>query len=184
MSSHNSYRGINPLIITTVSRKAKSFIKEYYYFTESDFDDLQQEFTIVVLNNLDHYNPNKSSLKTFISKIIDNKATDLIRYKKLRYKAELKSDTDLELLMDSISETDDLLGEGSNINIIEQLEMSFDIGLMYNLLPDHLADLCKLLQTMSINEIVRTTGVSRSTIHRYLKKIKTILIESDFDDYF
>lgn len=52
MSSHNSYRGINPLIITTVSRKAKSFIKEYYYFTESDFDDLQQEFTIVVLNSV------------------------------------------------------------------------------------------------------------------------------------
>ncbi len=102
----------------------------------------------------------------------------------MRYKAELESDTDLELLMDSISETDNLLGDGSIINIIEQLEMSFDIELMCNLLPDHLADLCKLLQTMSINEIVRTTGVSRSTIHRYLKKIKTILIESDFDDYF
>lgn len=184
MSFHNSYRGIDPLIITTVRRKSKSLIKKYHYFTESDFDDLQQEFTITVLNNLNHYNTNKSSLKTFISKIIDNKATDLIRYKKLRYKAELESDTDLELLMDSISETDDLLGEGSNINIIEQLEMSFDIELMCNLLPDHLADLCKLLQTMSINEIVRTTGVSRSTIHRYLKKIKTILTEHDFDDYF
>lgn len=184
MSSHNSYRGIEPLIVATVRRKSKSLIKKYHYFTESDFDDLQQEFTIAVLNNLNHYNPNKSSLKTFISKIIDNKATDLIRYKKLRYKSEFDSNTDLELLMDSISETDDLLGERSSINIIEQLEMSFDIGLMCNLLPDHLADLCKLLQTMSINEIVRTTGVSRSTIHRYLKKIKAILIESDFDDYF
>lgn len=184
MSSHNSYRGIDPLIVTTVRRKSKSLIKKYYYFTESDFDDLQQEFTIAVLNNLNHYNPKKSSLKTFISKIIDNKATDLIRYKRLKYKSEFDSNTDLELMMDSISETDDLLGEGSNLNIIEQLEMSFDIGLMCNLLPDHLADLCKLLQTMSINEIVRTTGVSRSTIHRYLRKIKTILTEHDFDDYF
>ena len=79
MSSHNSYRGIEPLIVATVRRKSKSLIKKYHYFTESDFDGLQQEFTIAVLNNLNHYNPNKSSLKTFISKIIDNKATDLRR---------------------------------------------------------------------------------------------------------
>ncbi|CAN0601689.1 unnamed protein product, partial [Ectocarpus sp. 12 AP-2014] len=88
MSSYNSYRGIEPLIVATVRRKSKSLIKKYHYFTESDFDDLQQKFTIAVLNNLNHYNPNKSSLKTFISKIIDNKATDLIRYKKLSYKSE------------------------------------------------------------------------------------------------
>ena len=127
MSLHSLYNTIYPFIVSTAHRKARSLIKKYYYFSESDFDDLMQEFAIVVLKKLDKYDSSKSSIKTFISRIINNKAADLIEYKKLKYKAKLESDTDWELIMDSISETGNVFRETAAFDIIDQIELVFDI---------------------------------------------------------
>ncbi|GAB4165580.1 MAG: hypothetical protein Tsb006_5080 [Rickettsiaceae bacterium] len=182
MYSRNSYKGIDPFIVSTANRKAKSLI-QYHCFSESDLEELQQELLIAALMSLNQYDPGKSAFRTYISRVIDNKATDLIRHRLSKYQAELALSNNLELTFDSISEADDPF-RASAADIINQLELSVDIERICNSLPNELADLCKLLQVMNITEIIQYTGLSRSTIHRQLKKIKMILMKYDFDDCF
>ena len=182
MSLHNSYNITNKVIISIIDKKAK-IVSQHYCFSKSDLDDLKHEFIVAVMEKLDKYDPSKSSIQTFISKIIDNRSADLIEYRKSKCKAELESYSDLESIIDSISEINDIFRENTNADIINHLEIAFDIEQIYNILPDHLAEICKLLQTMSISKAAKVTGISRRTLHRYLKKIKSILSKNGFSDY-
>ena len=194
MYSNNHYEGINPIIISTVRKKARKLIK-HKCFLSSDLEDLEQELMIDLLSKLIHYDSSKSSLQTFTQNIIENKASNLIRdiSRKKRgsqmticslYKPIGVGDNKDEayLLIDTIS-ADSRFYEYSLSDLTRQLEFEFDVRQVINKLPDNLGKLCKLLQIMTVAEIAEETRTSRNTVYKELKMLRTIFADSNLQDY-
>ena len=194
MYSNNHYEGINPIIISTVRKKARKLIK-HKCFLSSDLEDLEQELMIDLLSKLIHYDSSKSSLQTFTQNIIENKASNLIRdiSRKKRgsqmticslYKPIGVGDNKDEayLLIDTIS-ADSRFYEYSLSDLTRQLEFEFDVRQVINKLPDNLGKLCKLLQIMTVAEIAEETRTSRNTVYKALKMLRTIFADSNLQDY-
>lgn len=194
MYSNNHYEGINPIIISTVRKKARKLIK-HKCFLSSDLEDLEQELMIDLLSKLIHYDSSKSSLQTFTQNIIENKASNMIRdiSRKKRgsqmaicslYEPIGVGDNKDEayLLIDTIS-ADSSFYEYSISDLTRQLEFEFDVRQVINKLPDNLGKLCKLLQIMTVAEIAEETGTSRNTVYKALKMLRTIFADSNLQDY-
>jgi RNA polymerase sigma-70 factor (ECF subfamily) len=194
MYSNNHYEGINPIIISTVRKKARKLIK-HKCFLSSDLEDLEQELMIDLLSKLIHYDSSKSSLQTFTQNIIENKASNMIRdiSRKKRgsqmaicslYEPIGVGDNKDEayLLIDTIS-ADSSFYEYSISDLTRQLEFEFDVRQVINKLPDNLGKLCKLLQIMTVAEIAEETGTSRNTVYKALKMLRTIFADSNIQDY-
>jgi RNA polymerase sigma-70 factor (ECF subfamily) len=194
MYSNNHYEGINPIIISTVRKKARKLIK-HKCFLSSDLEDLEQELMIDLLSKLIHYDSSKSSLQTFTQNIIENKASNMIRdiSRKKRgsqmticslYKPIGVGDNKDEayLLIDTIS-ADSRFYEYSLSDLTRQLEFEFDVRQVINKLPDNLGKLCKLLQIMTVAEIAEETRTSRNTVYKALKMLRTIFADSNIQDY-
>ena len=194
MYSNNHYEGINPIIISTVRKKARKLIK-HKCFLSSDLEDLEQELMIDLLSKLIHYDSSKSSLQTFTQNIIENKASNMIRdiSRKKRgsqmticslYKPIGVGDNKDEayLLIDTIS-ADSRFYEYSLSDLTRQLEFEFDVRQVINKLPDNLGKLCKLSQIMTVAEIAEETRTSRNTVYKALKMLRTIFADSNLQDY-
>jgi len=194
MYSNNHYEGINPIIISTVRKKARKLIK-HKCFLSSDLEDLEQELMIDLLSKLIHYDSSKSSLQTFTQNIIENKASNMIRdiSRKKRgsqmaicslYEPIGVGDNKDEayLLIDTIS-ADSSFYEYSISDLTRQLEFEFDVRQVINKLPDNLGKLCKLLQIMTVAEIAEETGTSRNTVYKALTMLRTIFADSNIQDY-
>ena len=194
MYSNNHYEGINPIIISTVRKKARKLIK-HKCFLSSDLEDLEQELMIDLLSKLIHYDSSKSSLQTFTQNIIENKASNMIRdiSRKKRgsqmaicslYEPIDVGDNKDEayLLIDTIS-ADSSFYEYSISDLTRQLEFEFDVRQVINKLPDNLGKLCKLLQIMTVAEIAEETRTSRNTVYKALKMLRTIFADSNLQDY-
>ena len=194
MYSNNHYEGINPIIISTVRKKARKLIK-HKCFLSSDLEDLEQELMIDLLSKLIHYDSSKSSLQTFTQNIIENKASNMIRdisRKKRGSQMAIWSlyepigigdnKDEAYLLIDTIS-ADSRFYEYSLSDLTRQLEFEFDVRQVINKLPDNLGKLCKLLQIMTVAEIAEETGTSRNTVYKALKMLRTIFADSNLQDY-
>ena len=194
MYSNNHYEGINPIIISTVRKKARKLIK-HKCFLSSDLEDLEQELMIDLLSKLIHYNSSKSSLQTFTQNIIENKASNMIsdisRKKRGSQMAICSlyepigvgdNKDEAYLLIDTIS-ADSSFYEYSISDLTRQLEFEFDVRQVINKLPDNLGKLCKLLQIMTVAEIAEETGTSRNTVYKALKMLRTIFADSNIQDY-
>lgn len=194
MYSNNHYEGINPIIISTVRRKARKLIKNKC-FLSSDLEDLEQELMIDLLSKLIHYDSSKSSLQTFTQNIIENKASNMIRDISRKKRGSQMAICSLYepigigdnkdeayLLIDTIS-ADSRFYEYSISDLTRQLEFEFDVRQVINKLPDNLGKLCKLLQIMTVAEIAEETGTSRNTVYKALKMLRTIFADSNLQDY-
>lgn len=186
MYSNNKYDGINPLIVSIVRCKVYQLIN-HQYFSKNDFQDLEQELIIEVLNKLVNYNPDKSSLSTFVKRITRDKAINLITHRlaqKNDYKISIHSlyepitgnnEEQTCLLIDIIS-SNATFYDYDDFDSIEQMNIEFEIEVKQILktLPNDLYNLYELLQYKNINEILRHTGMSRRTFYRKLKILKKI----------
>ena len=194
MYSNNHYEGINPIIISTVRKKARKLIK-HKCFLSSDLEDLEQELMIDLLSKLIHYDSSKSSLQTFTQNIIENKASNMIRDISRKKRGSQMAICSLYepigigdnkdeayLLIDTIS-ADSSFYEYSISDLTRQLEFEFDVRQVINKLPDNLGKLCKLLQIMTVAEIAEETRTSRNTVYKALKMLRTIFADSNLQDY-
>lgn len=187
MYSNNKYDGINPVIVSIVRRKIYQLIN-HKYFSKDDFQDLEQELIIEVLNKLVNYNPDKSSLSTFVKRITRDKAINLITNRlaqKNDYKISIYSlyepitDNDEEqtcLLIDTVSSNVTFYDYNCS-DSIEQMELKLHIEQLINKTPKDLAQLYEDLQNMSISEISKVRKKSRTTIHKKIKILKKILYD-------
>ena len=112
MHSNNKYDCTNPNIISIVRIKVHQLVN-HKYFSKYEFQDLEQELIIEVWNKRDNYDPDKSSLSTFATKIIEDKAANLIEHRSCQknsykllihslYEPVLRNDEESSLLAEII----------------------------------------------------------------------------------
>src|SRR5690349_10177677 len=80
MYSNNRYDGIDPRIVSIISKKARRLIKHRLFFPH-EVEDIQQELINHLITQLRHYKPSEHALFSFAEKVITNKVNKIILHK-------------------------------------------------------------------------------------------------------
>jgi TolA-binding protein len=88
------------------------------------------------------------------------------------------------LKMETLDQEDYLRRTGKLSRPMSELRnLSIDLRSAVQTLPPELRELCKRLQTESVTEISRDTGIPRGTIYESIKKLRAIFEDAGLKDY-
>jgi RNA polymerase sigma factor (sigma-70 family) len=124
-------------------------------FIDEDQKDLEQELFCEVWPYLDRYNKDKSSFNTFVAKLTENSARNLLQ-KRLCAKRDISnyiSIDDAELFLDEV-------------------ERHADIDYMISTLPQKWQDICEQLKFFGLSEVAMMNNISRTTLNSIIRKIR------------
>ncbi|WP_265022340.1 MULTISPECIES: sigma-70 family RNA polymerase sigma factor [unclassified Wolbachia] len=153
---NNSYQGIDPIIVKYVTFHASSLKSKSCFINES-LEDIEQELFYQVWQYLDQYDEKRSSFNTFIARLTNHRARNMLR-DQLRLKRNI--------IFDDIS---DDIQDSSNLET--EAIIRTDINSIISTLSKRDRNLCELLKTLTVSEVSAMTKVSKASIYRVLDKI-------------
>jgi RNA polymerase sigma-70 factor (ECF subfamily) len=189
MESENYYPGLDEFAVKLIKRKARQLAGRVG-FLQADRQDLEQEMALDLLLRLPRYDPALAKRETFITRLIDHKIATLIEAQKAGVRDFRKDAGSLDdrPLGDDGEPTDEpplLRGRDYVRRAIagarreeEQRDLRADIEKVLSDLPDggrvDVHFLCERLQSASISEISRETGLPRSTLYEAIQKLRDL----------
>ncbi|MDY6903826.1 MAG: sigma-70 family RNA polymerase sigma factor [Thermodesulfobacteriota bacterium] len=197
MGFDNHYEGIDKYAVQLIKYKARQLVGRVG-FTESDRDDLEQELMLDLLRRLPKFNPARAQRNTFIARVVEHKIATIIESKKAGMR-------DYRLCRCSLNEKFET-GNYENSFCVERIEtidqeeyfrrtgklsrptdelraLTIDVHKAVEQLPPELRRLCKRLETETVTEISRDTGIPRGTIYESIKKLRAIFEDAGLRDY-
>ena len=160
-----------------------------------DRDDVHQELLLACLPRLQKFDATKSSSSTFIHRIVNNGAANLI-------KARTAACRDHRLCQNSLSDPIEFGARGSAefrdnvsaddyearvgrsaLSARERTELRFDIGKVIATLPTELAAIAILLKSESVVDTGRRLGLSRATVYRRVSNIRQVFASAGLNQY-
>jgi len=194
MGFENHYEGIDEYAVQLIKYKARQLVGRVG-FTESDREDLEQEMVLDLLRRLPKFDPKRAGRNTFIARIVEHKVATIIEAQKagmrdyrlcscsLNDRLEDEEGRSIER-METIDQEDYLRRTGKLSRPMSELRnLSIDLRSAVQTLPPELRELCKRLQTESVTEISRDTGIPRGTIYESIKKLRAIFEDAGLKDY-
>ncbi|BBO89842.1 sigma-70 family RNA polymerase sigma factor [Desulfosarcina ovata] len=194
MGYENRYQGIDDYAVRIIKYKARQLVGRVG-FTESDRQDLEQEMVFDLLRRLPKFKPERAQRNTFIARVVEHKVATIIEAQKagmrdyrlcscsLNDRFENEEGGSVERI-DTINQDDYLQRTGKLSRPISDLRgLSIDVRSAVEKLPPELRELCKRLQTESVTEISRDTGIPRGTIYESIKKLRTLFEDAGLKDY-
>lgn len=176
-----------------IKHKARQLVGKFG-FTPSDREDLEQEMILDLIRRLPQYDPSKAARTTFISRIVEHKVASLIEARTSKRRDFRMEDGSLNDQVDvdhsgierleTVDAEQYLLRTGAiSMPLLEQLELGIDIARVVMQLPDNLRELCIRLQTQSVTEISRETGVPRYKLYESIKTLRAVFEKAGLKKY-
>jgi len=194
MGFENHYEGIDEYAVQLIKYKARQLVGRVG-FTESDRDDLEQELMLDLLRRLPKYNPDRAQRNTFIARVVEHKIATIIESQKagmrdyrlcrcsLNDRFEDEEGGSIER-METIDQEDYLRRTGKLSRTADELRaLTIDVRKAMEQLPPELRRLCQRLETETVTEISRETGIPRGTIYESIKKLRAIFEDAGLRDY-
>jgi RNA polymerase sigma-70 factor (ECF subfamily) len=172
-----------------IRHKVKQLVKQGK-FPPHMADDLVQELSLDFLRRRPKYDAARSSRETFTVRIVGNKIASLLRARRARVRDFRRNGCSLDELVDSGEGTpvarhetvDEQAGrEGRGHEDLHHLIQ--DVHTVLDSLPGDLKSLCIQLQSMTVSEIARSTGVPRTTIYELIRKLHEHFKDARLGDY-
>lgn len=140
-------------------------------FTISDVPDIEQELALDLLKALPKFDPNKASLPTFISRVVNRRCISLLRDAR---HPKRRGGTSLEAAMgDDIAKDQRHRMTGYRPDEApEKAEVAEVVQQAVGKLPERLHKIAILLMSRTQAEAARELGVSETTIHRARNQIR------------
>lgn len=156
---------------------------------DCDCDDLMQDFYYEIIEKYDSYNPEKGSVKTYFSKIIENKRNQIYRYKNADKRRVLEAAKVLSIEDDCL-DYEDKLGEEESIYTIPMSEVveaatpsNSDIDKLISridyeelvakvLTPEEQKILSVIENSRSRTEAIKKLNLSNGSFYRAIERIK------------
>ena len=152
-----------------------------------EVEDVQQDLIEAVLRRLPKFDGGRAGVKTFISRLINNKIADLLRshVAACRGKGRTRESLD-DWVRDETGTwvrryaTIEESRRREHLGICErgdheQRELEMDIASVTESLPSEQRIICVMLRTKTPTEISRETGMSRSAIYKHIAAIRAVL---------
>ena len=153
--------------------------------TESDREDLQQDFILELLKAFRRFDPAKSSRKTFIARVLDRKFKHIVRNGATRMRHEARDPVSLDRVMERYTPTADVRMNHTGQVCIggqQRIELRLDLEQVLATLPARLRRICELRKIYSPAEIARRLDVVPSTVCRAIAKVRAHVKAAGLDD--
>lgn len=190
MSASNRLEGIDPYTTMHIREKVKQLIKRRKFPPHME-DDLVQELSLDFLLRRPKYDPTrKASRETFTVRVVRNKIASMLRARRAKVRDFRRNGCSLDESVDSgegapvarHETVDEQIGRvgrrGDELNYLKQ-----DVRDVIETLPDELRRLCVQLQSMTVSEIARATGVPRTTINGSVRKLRRRFKDAGLGEY-
>lgn len=188
--SNNRYGGVDSYAAFFIGYKVKQLIRSPF-FTYDDYEDLQQELMLAYLLAWPTFDKSKGNRKSFIKAVINNRAGWIVEEAKRQKRWTGQKDISLSTqvfqdentieMIDLFSNEDHVWGDVfASISHISA-EQKIDMEYLLSELPPELSDLFYQLQSYSIKDISRNTGLAQSTVFSRVKRLRQFLKENYFD---
>jgi len=194
VGADSSRKTLDEYALTCIRHKAYQLVGQAG-FTADDLEDLEQELTIHLFEQLPKFNPARGAFSTFVDRVVGHKAADILD-------ARFAARRDCRIYVGSIDDTV-RLREGGEVPIIDldledavhvqrgisapspHAEAEFRINFeraIAALTPEQ-RDLCQRLLTATIAEISAATGVPRPTLYDRLRQIRAAFERAGLKEY-
>jgi RNA polymerase sigma-70 factor, ECF subfamily len=191
----SKHDGLSEYARNLIRRKARQLIGKYG-FNRDDCEDLMQELTLDLLIRLSKFDASKACLDTFVSRIVDRRVANVIRYQRqVKRDFHRRAPSLDEPIRDdegraisrgeriSQDEYDLRMGKYTS-NEAEREEMRMEVGAAISGLPWDLQLLANLLRTHSMTEAARKLGVHRDTLYSArLPRLRQIFEDKGLREY-
>lgn len=150
-----------------------------------DIEDIKQDLWMDLLLRLPAYDPERSSLRTFITRLVRNKRENLREsyraQKRDVWKAGPSLDEEIELDDGVAGRRGDLLNSddydldvrGRNLTALARLELSIDMRAVLRGLDEEQLIICQLIEDApSLVAVARALGMSRPTLYQRLAVLR------------
>ena len=184
---------IEPSIQAVIRFKAVQLVRSGYGYSPDDRDDLQQDLWLDAFVRSRKFDPTRASRRTFVNRIVANRAATLIEARTAGcrdYRACTRSldepagQDGTTLFGDSLCTDDYESRMGRNpISSVHHSELRADVERVIALLPQHLADVARLLMSKTVVQAARQLKVSRSGLYRRLAEIREVFAAAGLDSY-
>ena len=195
MDFKNSYDGIDDYAVRIIKHKARKLTGCKGY-SGSDREDLEQEMIYDLLRRLPKYDSEKAQLNTFIARVVENRIATIIEERQAGKRDWRLSTASLNDRLDQgengtverqeVYDMDEYLRQSGRFsrNPIDQMQLRIDLKNAIEALPPELRSLCNRLQTESVTEISRNTGIPRGTLYDRIKKLRVLFEDRELRNYF
>ena len=189
--SNNRYGGVDSYAAFFIGYKVKQLIRSPF-FKYDDYEDLQQELMLAYLLAWPTFDKNKGNRKSFIKAVINNRAGWIVEeakrqkrwtgQKDISLSTQVSQDENTIEMIDLFSNEDHVWGDVfASISYISA-EQNIDMEYLLSELPPELNDLFYQLQSYSIKDISRNTGLAQSTVFSRVKRLRQFLKENYFEE--
>ena len=190
----NGFEGLDDYSINLIRYKTRRLIGQAGY-TRSDQEDIEQDLSIHLRQQLPKHDPRKGTLKTFVNTVLDNKIRTMVsarltsqfdfRQHDCSLDDMIEADTgDMVSRAEAIDAEEYLMATGRlNRRTLDIVELRIDVRCAVSMLPADLQDLCARLQERTIVDIAREDGVSRHKIDELRRRIAFLFLEHGLDQY-
>jgi RNA polymerase sigma-70 factor (ECF subfamily) len=166
-----------------IKSKARELVVKYG-FPWSEFENLQQEMLLDLIQRLPKFDPRRSPLNAFITRIVNNKGADLIWQRSSPSRERIRCEISIDLVLErdgrSVRLGDTLCGPGG-----EPSDLAVDLARAVASLPKDLRTLWDLMVTgLTLTQIAARTGTPRPTLYGRLDKLREHLKRAGIGAYF
>jgi len=177
MQANDSNTFIDEYAIRIIRHKAKSLIGKKG-LTKSDLEDIEHDLIVDLLQRLPKYDSDKATRNTFISRLVERKISNILRYRMAerrdcrREEGSLDFEIEMEetgkvFIRTNLVDADEYeirIGR-RNRSRQEENELRLDVESIIAGLPPHLRHICERLKSMSKADAERELGMAHSTFH-------------------
>lgn len=133
-------------------------LKLFQCFADETHEDLEQELFCQIWLYLDKYDEHRSSFSTFVAKLTEHRANNL-----LARQSCIKRDISNYVSVETAQQFEDDIAKCT------------DVDYMISTLPKKWQEICEQLKHFNRYEVAEMNGISRTTLNKIIKKIRTKL---------
>jgi len=190
MGVENCYEGLDEYAVKIIKRKAKQ-LAGHSGFNESDRQDIEQELALHVWRRLPMEDPSRASRHTFVARVIENYAKNLIASRKAAsrdYRSNAFSlDEEVEQENGTRVPRGDLVDQEDYIvktgRAHRDPDLAVDLQEVLDRLPAEHRDICLKLAAATVAEVAAAMGKPRTSLYEDIKKLRTLLEASGLREY-
>ena len=156
-------------------------------FGPSDWEDIEHEFLIAILERWPAFDSSRASARTFVARIFESKAASLVRAcqaakRGFRQCTPLNGDAANGACDFDELEVRSRRGIHSR-SAFETLSLRLDVASVMAELPDDLRRLCQRLMRGSISNAARSSGRHRTTLYRAIRELRKRFADGGLHEY-
>jgi len=156
-------------------------------FSPSDQEDIEHELLIAILERWPAFDSSRASARTFLARIIENKAASLVRASQAA-KRGVRRCTPLNgnAANGACDFDEEQVRARRGIHArsaLEAVALRLDVASEMADLPDDLRRLCERLLRGSLSDAARSSGRHRATLYRAIRELRKRFADAGLHEY-